>query len=186
MRLRPPRRTRCGLCLADLVRLAAIPDQYRSTGDWAQDSRPASPRRLSQSWCGTVRIGPPATAGVRVPRHQVRLPKQWSNHVKSGILHAIALASVALSYARGGARGERRLRAQLDQAATEIALLREELSIKDDRWGRAHPRRRPHYTPSQRMRILQLRAARGWTLEKTARVFLVEDQTMINWMSQLD
>lgn len=121
-----------------------------------------------------------------MPARPVRLPKQWSTHVKSGILHAVALASFALSYARGRATGERRLRAQLEQATSEIALLREELSIKDSRWERTHTRRRPHYTPIQRMRILQLRAARGWTLDKTARVFLVDEQTLLGWMSRLD
>jgi transposase InsO family protein len=116
----------------------------------------------------------------------IRLPKQWSQHVKAGILHAISLASVAISYARGRATGRRRLRAQLEQATTEISLLREELSIKDDRWNRSHRRRRPHYTPTQRMRILQLRAARGWTLEETATVFLVDLQTLMIWMRRLD
>jgi hypothetical protein len=29
------------------------------------------------------------------------------------------------------------------------------------------------------MRILQLRAARGWQLDKTARVFLVDEQTLM-------
>jgi hypothetical protein len=104
-------------------------------------------------------------------------PAQWPAHVKSGILHAISLASVVLSYARGRATSQRRLRAQLEQAKTEVAMLREELAIKDGRWERSRSRRRPHYTPIQRMRILQLRAARGWTLEKTARVFLVDNQT---------
>ncbi len=121
-----------------------------------------------------------------MPRQPVRLPKQWSRHVKSGILHAVALASVALSYARGRATDERRLRAQLDQANSEIALLREELSIKDDRWERSPSRRRPHHTPIQRMRILQLRAARGWTMEKTARAFLLDEQTLLEWMGRLD
>ena len=95
------------------------------------------------------------------PIMAVRLPKQWPAHVKSGILHAISLASVVLSYARGRASTRHRLRAELDQVNTEIALLREELSIKDGRWQRSRSRRRPHYTPVQRMRILQLRAARG-------------------------
>jgi putative transposase len=121
-----------------------------------------------------------------VSTRPVRLPEQWSKHIKSGILHAIALASVALSYARGRATGERRLRAKDDQAETEIALLREELDIKDERWERSPSRRRPHYTPIQRMRILQVRAARGWTLEKTARVFLVDEQTLMEWMARLD
>ena len=116
----------------------------------------------------------------------IRLPKQWSQHIKPGVLHAISLASVAFSYARGRATGRHRLRAQLEQATAEIALLREELSIKDGRWQRSHSRRRPHYSPTQRMRILQLRAARGWTLEKTARVFLVDLQTLLIWMRRLD
>ena len=117
---------------------------------------------------------------------RITLPRQWPDHIKSGILHAISLASVALSYARGRATSRRRLRVQLDQATTEIALLREELSIKDSRWERSRSRRRPHYTPTQRMRILQLRSARGWTLEKTARVFLVDLQTVLIWMRRLD
>ena len=36
------------------------------------------------------------------------------------------------------------------------------------------------------MRLLQLRAARGWTLEKTARVFLVDLQTLLHWMRRVD
>ena len=69
-------------------------------------------------------------------------------------------------------------RPRLDHAETEVALLRDEIAIKDGRWERSRSRRRPHYTPVQRMRILQLRAARGWTLEKTARVFLLDLQTV--------
>ena len=68
-----------------------------------------------------------------MPRRPIRLPKQWSKHVKSSVLHAIALASVAVSYARGRASGDRRLKAQFDQATLENALLHEELNIKDRR-----------------------------------------------------
>ncbi len=39
-------------------------------------------------------------------RRPIRLPKQWPEHVKSGILHAISLASVVLSFARGRAMGK--------------------------------------------------------------------------------
>ena len=119
-------------------------------------------------------------------RPPIRLPRQWSRHVKSGVLHAISLASVVLAHARGQATGRRRLAAQLERAEAENALLREELSIKDGRWQRSRSRRRPHYTPIQRMRILQLRAARGWTLEKTARVFLLDLHTLQLWMRRLD
>ena len=77
----------------------------------------------------------------------IRLPRQWPEHVKAGILHAISLASVGLASARGRVAGQQRLRARLEQAGSEIALLREELSIKDGRWERARSRRRPHYIP---------------------------------------
>jgi len=119
-------------------------------------------------------------------RPRIRLPRQWTHHVKAGVLQALSLAGVVLTYARGRADARNRLRVQLEQAETEIALLREELSIKDGRWERSRSRRRPHYTPTQRMRILQLRAARGWTVEKTAGVFLVDLQTLLIWMRRLD
>ena len=44
-------------------------------------------------------------------RRQICLPRQWPEHVKAGILHAISLAGVAVSYARGRATGRRRLQA---------------------------------------------------------------------------
>ena len=119
-------------------------------------------------------------------RPLIRLPRQWPRHVKSGILHAISLASVVLSFSRARATGRSRLHAQLEQATAEIVLLREELLIKDGRWERSRSKRRPHYSAIQRMRILQLRAARGWTLEKTARVFLIDLQTLLHWMRRVD
>ena len=56
---------------------------------------------------------------------------------------------------------QRRMAVELDRGNTEIALLKEELDIKDDRWSRLPSRRRPYYMPVERMRILQLKAARG-------------------------
>ncbi len=113
-------------------------------------------------------------------------PRQWPNLVKSGLLCAISLAGIALTHARSRAASRHRLQTELEQARNEIALLREELGIKDGRWDRSRTRRRPHYTPIQRMRILQLRVARGWSLEQTARVFLVDLHTLQLWMRRLD
>jgi transposase InsO family protein len=102
----------------------------------------------------------------------------------------VSLASTALTFARSRAAGSQserhRLHAQLDQATAEIGLLGEELSIKDARWSRLRPRRRPHYTPIQRMRILQVKAARHWSSEQAARAFLVDEQTLLAWMRRLD
>ena len=73
-------------------------------------------------------------------RRQIRLPRQWPEHVKSGVLNAISLASVALANARGLATSRRRLQAEVEQANDEIALLREEFYIKDGRWERSRSR----------------------------------------------
>ncbi len=53
-------------------------------------------------------------------RRPIRLPRQWPEHVKSGILQAISLASVVLSYARGRGTGRHRLRAQYRLAVSYI------------------------------------------------------------------
>ena len=107
-------------------------------------------------WQIPLQFGVPVTKPL-----PFRLPRQWPDHVKSGILHAIALASTAMTAVHARTARRHRLRAELDQARNEIALLREELEIKDGRWLRSRSRRRPHYLPTQRLRILQLRAARG-------------------------
>ena len=110
-------------------------------------------------------------------RQPIPLPRGWTHHVKSAVLHAVSLAAAALTLARSRAATSRvarhRLQAELDRATTEIALLREELDIKDARWHRLPPRRRPpcpetHSTYNRRM-LNNLRpwkvfvvAAAGW------------------------
>ena len=48
------------------------------------------------------------------------------------------------------------------------------------------PQRRPHYPPIERMSILELRAARGWSLQQTADTFLVTAGTIASWMRRVD
>ena len=123
------------------------------------------------------------------PSPVIPLPRSWREHVRSGVLHAISLASTALtvSWSRASARSSRhRLQAEIDRLRAEIKHLQEEMAIKASRWGRHSPRRRPHYGPIQRMRILRLRAARGWTVAQTAERFLLTENTIDNWMRRLD
>jgi predicted RNA polymerase sigma factor len=115
----------------------------------------------------------------------IPLPRGWSKHVKSGLLHAISLAVMALTIARSRAP-RYRLQGELDRANGEIALLKEELEIKDGRWSRLPSRRRPHFTPIQRMCILQLKATRGWSCEQAARAFMIDEQTMRSWLRRVD
>ena len=112
-----------------------------------------------------------------MPRSPLPLPRGWTKTVRAGVLHVISLAAAALTSAWSKAASSRSSRqralAEVDRLATEIALLKEELAIKDARFLRVPARRRPHYGPVQRMRILQLKAARGWSKEQTAARFVM-------------
>lgn len=118
------------------------------------------------------------------------LPKRWPEVVHSSVLHAISLAATALTVAWANAATSRssrhRQRAEADRLRTEIALLEEEVGIKDARWSRVSARRRPHYDPVQRMRILQLRASRGWSTLQAAQRFLVTEETIASWIKRVD
>jgi len=67
-----------------------------------------------------------------------------------------------------------------------MALLREELRIKDARMERVPPRHRPHYSAIERLAILELRAARGWSASQTTERFFVTEATIASWMMRLD
>ena len=121
---------------------------------------------------------------------QIPLPKSWGTHVKSAVLHVIALAQYALTYSRSWAADSTnqrvRLKAENDRLEQELALRQEELRIKDARMARMAPARRPHYPPTDRMAILELRAARGWSTEQTATTFLVTADTIRSWLRRID
>ncbi|MCP4896055.1 MAG: DDE-type integrase/transposase/recombinase [bacterium] len=120
----------------------------------------------------------------------IPLPKGWQGYVKSAVLHAIALAHYAIVSARARAadsiNARVRLAAQNDRLHEECALLREELRIKDARIAQIAPQRRPHYGPHERMAILELRAARGWSLKQTADTFFLTSATIASWMKRID
>ena len=116
------------------------------------------------------------------------LPSHWPTFVKWAVLETISLAYRVITYSRSFAVNstiERiRLKAQLDEANTEIALLREEIRIKDARMARISAKRRPFYPPQERMAILELKAARAWNLADVARTFMVEPETVSSWMDR--
>ena len=100
----------------------------------------------------------------------------------AAIVQILALSHYAFTamLARGANSRSRttRFRAEIDRLEHELALQQEELRIKNARMTRVPPHRRPHYTPLERMAILELRAARGWSLSQTARRFLVTPATI--------
>ena len=66
-----------------------------------------------------------------------------------------------------------RQRSEEDRLQQELQVLREEIRIKDSRMEQLDAHRRPHYPPTARLAVLELRAARGWSLAQTARTFLL-------------
>ncbi|RPI61084.1 MAG: transposase, partial [Planctomycetaceae bacterium] len=123
-------------------------------------------------------------------RHSPSLPKGWPVCVKSSVLTVIALAHYAITYARGWAANSLNARvrqaAEIDQLRSEIAMLHEELRIKDARMAAIMPHRRPHYAPQHRMAILELKAARGWSLAQAAGAFILEPATLLAWLARID
>jgi transposase InsO family protein len=79
-----------------------------------------------------------------------------------------------------------RLRAENDRLEQEMAQLREELRLKDARLSRVPAHERPHYPPVERLAILQLRSARGWSVRQTAERFHLSPVTLSNWMRRLN
>jgi len=118
------------------------------------------------------------------------LPSGWPENVKSAVLYVISLAHYAITCARGWAansiNARVRLAAEDDRLKQETELLREELRIKDTRMAKLDPRRRPYYSPTERMAILQLKAVRGWSLAQTAKAFLVQPRTIASWLKRTD
>ena len=120
----------------------------------------------------------------------IPLPRNWSKHAKSALLHAIALARTALievwSGFENGPLVSARQAARVARLEFRVGILQEELRIKDARLARIAPQKRPHYPPSERLAILQLRAAAGWNAAETARRFGLSAGTIASWTRRID
>src|SRR5215510_12693039 len=114
------------------------------------------------------------------------ISRGWPRRVRSVVVQVISLARVSLahthSWASESLNPELRQKAEEDRLQQEVYLLREEIRIKDARMEHIEAHRRPHYPPTARLAILELRAARGWSLAQTARIFLVSPLTIASWM----
>ena len=88
-----------------------------------------------------------------MPPPSIPLPKRWSRRVRSAVIHAISLAHFSLTSTRSWAANSWNARIHLsaenDRLRQEIALLQEEVRIKDARMLRIPAPRRPHYPPTE-------------------------------------
>ena len=121
---------------------------------------------------------------------KIPIPRGWSRRAKSAVLHILALShysfTVLLARAALSKNRQVRLNAEIDRLTHELALLQEELRIKNARMERVPPHRRPHYMPLERMAILELRAARAWSARQAAERFHITPTTLGSWRARID
>ncbi len=83
-------------------------------------------------------------------RPRLPLPRGWRRHTKSAIVQILALSHFTFTAMVAREANERhrqaRFRAAIDRLTHELALLQEELRIKNARMERIPPQRRPHYS----------------------------------------
>jgi len=123
---------------------------------------------------------------ARPPHFPLPLPKGWPRRVRSAAIHAIALARLALTTARGQVNAADPGSGRISRLDEEILLIKEEMRIKDNRMAGIPAHRRPHYLPIERLAILELRAARGWSQAQTAERMQITLATVAAWTGRLD
>ena len=125
-----------------------------------------------------------------IPPSSVPLPKQWPNHAKTAFLCAVALAHQAMVWSVSwcvNSRIERvRLIGENEHLKAEVAMLKEELRIKNARLDRIPAASRPHYPPAERLAILALKATRCWNKTQAAKAFHLCDATIASWLARIE
>lgn len=76
--------------------------------------------------------------------------------------------------------------ARLAEAQLHARLAWEIVGLLSARFRRIPEKQRPHYSPSQRFRALEIRNLLGWSRDLAARVFLVCPNTVSNWERSAD
>ena len=117
------------------------------------------------------------------------LDHDWPQRLRPTLIHIASIAHQAITYSRSWAADSPlarvRLAAKLERAENERTLLNEEIRIKNARMARIAPKHRPFYPAAERMAILELKAARAWNLSQTARVFMLEPETVASWLGRI-
>jgi len=118
------------------------------------------------------------------------LPRDWPEGVRSSFVCAVGLAHSVITFARSWALNSRlarvRLAAECDRIRSEVTLLNAELELLRARFGRVPARNRPHFSPPERLAVLELKAARAWSASQIARRLLLAPGTVAAWLKRLD
>jgi len=121
---------------------------------------------------------------------ELPLPKGWKQSIKSAVIHTLFLAfktiTLALCHLSDSDHLPVRMAAQLKHLKMENAQLKEMMAIKDACMTRLDPKRRPYYSLTQRMQILELKSITGMSNKQTAETFLVSDITIASWNKRIN
>lgn len=135
---------------------------------------------------GTVLKMPPLSEGI-------------TRAIRRGVLEPIAIrALLKATHLLGRALGARlaqlresddpllRSHGQTELEALHARCLQELLEIHLARWARMPERRRPHYAPQERYRILRLKVVLAQTQSETARLSAVSPGTIARWEAEVE
>ena len=117
------------------------------------------------------------------------LPKGWPKLVRQALVLVDSMLKVSFDIEPGRrldcASHHAREHAEHERLRLDSDSDREVLSLVRARFGRLDPRKRTHYTKAERLRILELKALNGWTIDQTAARVLVDAKTVCRWMKEL-
>ncbi len=117
------------------------------------------------------------------------LPKSWPAHTKGALVHLHALARLLFGCVLGEVAetaadlGERVGCADCERLRSENGLLQSQLALLTARFARLPTETRPRFTPPERLRALELVAARGWNRAEAARALVVAPPTLSRWLA---
>jgi hypothetical protein len=100
----------------------------------------------------------------------ISIPEYWSSLIRRAMIHVASMAQsqIMLTWATTDDLGleTARLKGKLDKMQTELFRKNNQLRIIKARMERIPGKKRPYYSPVERMQILTHRASCFWSLKK--------------------
>lgn len=123
------------------------------------------------------------------PTRLRQLGRNATNLALRAILRAHELLGVATGLHLRETRAQddplRHQQARVEEAELRARLAWEAVEMLRARLAKVPERHRPHYTPTQRFRILEIKRFLAWTLPETAEAFLLWPGTVASWERQV-
>jgi transposase-like protein len=124
---------------------------------------------------------------TKISKHNVATwPKSLRQAVDAIAVVFAAVYELARTRAATHPSSTVRAMAQSDDAIFDAKLLEREADILRRNREEIPARRRPHYSPADRLEIIQLMRLRGWSIDETAGHFAVHKNTISAWVKELE